>query len=141
MCPQKLLHIHSDVHSLFQNLFFNYIATVDDEPDDDGLSTGVAVTISIVVTFIITLVVTALITLIIISLYYKHLINHIKKSTVVQEDTSDAHLAFTTKTNIAMTNADPWPADVTLRNNAVTETTIMTNITVLEADSAYTLTS
>ena len=123
---------------------------LDDESDDDELSTGVAVAISIVVTFIITLVVTALISIIITSLYYKNLINHIKKSTMVQKGTSDAHdLAdniemhdlATTRTNSAMTNTDP--ADATLRNNtvAVIETTIRTNITVMEADSAYTLTS
>ena len=42
-------------------------------------STGVAVAITFAVTFIITLVVTALITYIITSLYYKHLIDHIRK--------------------------------------------------------------
>ena len=37
------------------------------------------------VTFIITLVVTALISVIITSLYYKHLIDHIRKSVISQE--------------------------------------------------------
>ena len=53
---------------------------------DDGLSTGAAVAISIVVTFIITLVVTALICIISTSLYYKHLIDRIRKTTINQGD-------------------------------------------------------
>ena len=114
---------------------FNYVYTGNDESDDDDeLSTGVAVAISTVVTFIITLVVTALITLIIISLYYIRLINHIRKSTVVQKGTSDAHvLAEDVKmydlANIAETNAD--------RTNA----TLGTNFTELDCDSAFTLIS
>ena len=42
------------------------------------------------VTFIITLVVTALISVIITSLYYKHLIDHIKQSVIRQEGDSHA---------------------------------------------------
>ena len=38
-----------------------------------------------VVTFIITLVVTALISIIITSIYYKHLIDHIKESVISKE--------------------------------------------------------
>ena len=141
------------VHCTLQLIPIMVLFTLpDDEIDDDELSTGVAVAISIVVTFIITLVVTALISIIITSLYYKHLIDHIKKTTVVQKGTNDAHVLagdiemhnlanVTTRTNIAMTNIDP--ADATPRNNtvAVIETAIRTNITVMEADSAYTLTS
>ena len=63
-------------------------STVNNESDDE-LSTGAAVAITFVVTFIITLVVTALITYIITSLYYKHLINHIRKSVTSQE--GDSH--------------------------------------------------
>ena len=124
--------------------------TLPDDESDDELSTEVAVAISIVVTFIITLVVTALISVITTSLYYKH---HIKKSAIVQKGTGDAHALgevvrmhdlannVTTRTNIAMTDADP--ADAIARNNTVTviETAVRTNVTVIEADSAYTLIS
>ena len=42
------------------------------------------------ITFIITLVVTALITLIITSLYYKHLIDHIIKQSLIRQE-GDSH--------------------------------------------------
>ena len=62
-----------------------FFTIVDDDELDDELSTRAAVAISVVVTFIITLVVTALVTYIITSLYYKHLIDHIRKSVISKE--------------------------------------------------------
>ena len=71
------------------------------------------------VTFIITLVVTALITLIITSLYYKHLIDHIKQSVIRQEGDSHA-LTEDIKSN------DPTRANITMNTNPAygTATTI-----------------
>ena len=63
-------------------------SAVNNESDDE-LSTGTAVVISVVVTFIITLVVTALICIIITCLYYRHLIDYIRKSVTNQE--GDSH--------------------------------------------------
>ena len=62
-------------------------SAVNNESDDE-LSTEATVAISIVVTFIITLVVTALICIVITSLYYKHLIDRMKKSVTNQEGDS-----------------------------------------------------
>ena len=81
----------------------------DDDESDDELSTGEVVTISIVVTFIITLVVATLISIIITSMYYKHLIDHIRKSVISQGDDPheditkyDSAYATTIKTNVTM---------------------------------------
>ena len=65
------------------------------------------------VTFIITLVVTTLISIIITSMYYKHLIDRIRKSVISQEgdphediNKYDSAYATTIKTNIIM-DANP----------------------------------
>ena len=80
---------------------------------DDELSTGTALAISIVVTFIITLVVTALITCIIVSMYYKCLVDNIRKSVIGHCD-SHALTEGNTKYNQAATTMnitmDPNPA-------------------------------
>ena len=87
----------------------NDISPAVHDDSDDELSTGAVIAISIVVTFIITLVVTALISSIVASMYYKHLIDHIRKSVISQE--SDPHedikrhdpaCATTIKTNVKM---------------------------------------
>ena len=77
---KALLHatLYAHILIMIQTSF-----VVDNESDDE-LSTGAAVAISIVVTFIITLVVTALITYIITHLYYKNLIDHMRKSVTSQ---------------------------------------------------------
>ena len=70
---------------------------------DDELSTGAAVAISIVVSVIITLVVTALVSVVITSLYYKHLIDNIKKSQVaVTKDIKSDDPVYARGTTIKM---------------------------------------
>ena len=61
------------------------MSTTADGESNDELSIGVVFAISIVATFIITLVVTALISITATSMYYKHVIAHMKKSLINQE--------------------------------------------------------
>ena len=84
-----------------------FLITVDDDSVDDEsdneLSTGAAVAITFVVTFIITLVVTALVSVVITSLYYKHLIDNIKKSQVaVTKDIKSDDPVYARGTTIKM---------------------------------------
>ena len=102
----------------------NVIGTCVSESNDE-LSTEAAVAISIVVTFIITLVVTALISIIITSLYYKHLIDHIKQSLIRQEGDShtltediksnDPAAYATTRANITMDTNPAYGTATTIK--------------------------
>ena len=71
--------------SLLKANVFIWLGIGDDDDDDEELSTGAVIGITFAVTFIITLVVTALVSVIITSLYYKHLIDRIRKSVMSQE--------------------------------------------------------
>ena len=106
---------------------FSFVGKSDKSESEsvDELSTGAVVTISIVVTFIVTFVVTALITYIITSMYYKHLIDCIRKSVISQEgdlheDTKrhDPAYATTTKTNITIDTNPAYGTATAIKTNA-----------------------
>ena len=76
------------------------------------------------VTFIITLVVTALISIIITSMYYKHLIDRIRKSVISQEgdphediNKYDSTYATTIQTNVTMDTNPAYGTATTIKMN------------------------
>ena len=91
---------------------------------DDELCAETAVAISILATFIITLIVSTLMCVIITRLYYKHLIDRIRKSALKQE--SDPH-ALTEDIKRHDPSYATTNTDVTMDTNPAYATTVKMN--------------